>query len=180
MRFHVHAGAGTTLGTVSASIEVHVPPQRLFTHIATLWEGGAGLGDDGGAADVIAGTRMGTGFRLHCVGREWGIPRDTELEVQDYAECAGWRAVSRPEAILSWTVRIGPHEAGAELSCQVLHAPRGLMARVRERLVGRRRRRRALRRLVGAWKASVEREQALRRLRGALEAPGPGPPDGGR
>jgi hypothetical protein len=166
------------LSTVSASVEVHVPPEQLFTHIATLWESGAGLGSEG-AGDVIAGCRMGTGFRLHCVGREWGIPRDTDLEVQDYVECAGWRAISRPEAVLSWTVWIAPHEGGAELSCQLLHAPRGLVPRVRDCLVGRRRRRRALRRLVRAWKASVERQQALRRLRGVLEAPGPGPPDGG-
>jgi hypothetical protein len=164
------------MSILSDSIQVPVPPAQLFTHIATLWEGGCGFGGGRTTGAAAHATRIGCGFRLQCGGHEWGAPTETELEIEDYDEPGGWRALSRPRAVLSWTVRIAPHTSGAELTCVLRHAPHGLKARLKERLSGRHLRRQALRRLLRAWKASVERQEALRRLRVALEAPGADPP----
>jgi hypothetical protein len=166
------------VSTLLERIEVSLPPAPLFTHIATLWESGSGFGEEGAVAGVASANRIGPGFRLRCSAREWGLPADTELEIEDYDESSGWRARSWPESTLSWTVRIAPRATGAELTCLLRHAPRGVIARVKERLVGRPRRRRSLRSLLRTWKASAERQEALRRLRVVLQAPGPGPPEG--
>jgi len=164
------------MSILSDSIIVPVPPAQLFTHIATLWESGTGFGGERATGAAAHATRIGCGFRLGCSGHEWGIPTETELEIEDYDEPGGWRALSHPRAVLSWTVRIGRHTSGAELTCVLRHTPHGLKARVKEQLSGRYLRRKALRRLLRTWKASVERQEALRRLRVGLEAPRPDPP----
>jgi len=164
------------MSTVSLSANVNVPPGQLFTHLATLWESGAGLGGEGSRTARPSSIRLGPGFRLRCAGRRWGLPADAELEIEEYFEAEGWRAVSRPDPILSWTVRIAPLERGAHLTCVLRHAPGGVADWLRDRLLGRRRRTRALRQAMHDWKAHVERQEALRRLRAVLDAPGPGPP----
>jgi hypothetical protein len=163
------------MSILSDSIEVPVRPAQLFTHIATLWESGSGFGGERNTGAAAHAPRIGCGFRLECSGHEWGIPTETELKIEDYDEPGGWRALSRPGAVLSWTVRITPHESGAALTCVLRHTPHGLKARLKERLRNLSLRRRALRRLLRTWKASVERQEALRRLRDALGPPGPDP-----
>lgn len=166
------------MSTLSVSVLVHMPPEQLFTHMTTLWESGAGLGDNGPGACVPASARLGRGFRLQWDGRRWGVAGDTELAIQDYTESAGWRAVSQPAEALSWTVRIAPLEDGAGLTCVLRYTPPDVMSRLREWLVGRRRRQRALRQLMDGWRTNVERQEALRRLRSMLAAPGSGSPGG--
>jgi len=164
------------MSTVSESTHVSVPARQLFTHLATLWESGAGLGGEGSGRARLSSIRVGPGFRRRCAGRRWGLPADAELEIEEFLESEGWRAVSRQDPILSWAVRIAPSELGAHLTCVLQHTPSGVAGWVRDGLVGRRRRRRALRQALHAWKAYAERQEALRRLRAVLDAPGPGPP----
>jgi len=164
------------MSTLSETVEVRVPAEQLFTWLATLWESGVALGDPRPGAGVLPAARMGRGFRLPCGGRSWGLPLDTELEVRDYAEPEGWRAVSRPDAVFSWTVRIAPVAGGAVLTCVLRHVPAGVVARLRERLAGQRARRRVLRQLLDVWKTDAERQEALGRLRVALDVRGPAPP----
>lgn len=154
------------MSEVSLTMEVRVPPGRLFTHLASRWESGRALGGKG----VVAGGRgtlplMGDGVRLKCPGGRWALPRDSEVEVVDYRVPVGWRAVTDTEPELAWEVRIEAVEAGARLTCALDYRPIGLLARAQEALRGRRLRRLALRRLLEQWRKEAEREDALQRLR---------------
>jgi hypothetical protein len=167
------------MSTLSATIDLHVPAEQLFTHLALAWESGTALGNPQPGAAPDACARMAVGLRLPCTGEDWALPADVELEVRDLVEPAGWQAVSRPDPAFSWTVRIAPLGQGARLTCVLRYRPHGVRGRLAERLGGRRRRRRALRRLLGAWQADAERQDALGRLRAALEGRGSAHPRDG-
>lgn len=157
------------MSTVSATVEVQVPVERLFTALCLAWEGGTALREPATTPDVAPSGRMGTGFRLPCAGRRWKLPRDLELEVDQYLAPAGWRAISRPDGRFSWTVVLAPVGDGAALTCVLCYTPAGVASRLRDRMTGRRTRRRALLDLLATWKRDVERQDALGRLRASLE-----------
>lgn len=167
------------MSTVSATVEVQVPVERLFTAIGLAWEGGTVLREPATTPDVAPSARMGTGFRLPCAGHRWKLPRDMELEVDQYLAPCGWRAVSRPDARFSWTVALAPLGDGSALTCVLRYTPAGVASLVRDRMTGRRTRRRALLDLLATWKRDVERQDALGRLRATLEPREAAAPDHG-
>lgn len=166
------------MSTVSVTVAVQVPPEQLFTHVATLWESGAGLNGEDARAGLLPSARLGPGFRLKLGGRRWRMAADTEMVIQDYVESEGWNAVSQPDKALSWTVRIARLEGSAGLTCVLDYLPDGIRRRLRERLLDRWLRRRALQHLLAGWKADVERQERLRKLRAAIAPPGNGSPGG--
>lgn len=156
--------------TVSESLAIQVPRDRLFTHLATRWETGHELevGSERGAGSSAG--RMGNGFRTPCPAVPWQLPQDTELVVCDFEPAEGWNARSADGSV-RWDTRLRPlSPRTTRLTCRIHHSPDGVGARLRERLVARRRRARVLRRLIRSWRDAAEREEALRRLRAASSA----------
>ena len=166
------------MSTVSVSVAVQALPEQLFTHVATLWESGTGLNGNDAGPCVPPSARLGRGFRLRCGGRRWILPADTELEVRDYVESEGWKAISQPDGTLTWTVRVVPLQRRAALVCVLHYAPNGIKGWLQEQLLGRHLRKRALRRLLDRWRIAVERQEGLRRLRAAIAEPAPESPGG--
>jgi hypothetical protein len=157
------------------SIDVRVPTDRLFTYLAATWEAGAGLGGGLRQRGPEPAARMGNGFCTRCPARLWHLPDDAELTVSDYTPAEGWRAASA-EPPVSWEIRLAP--AGSDrtrVTCRIDHRPPRPAHRFLERMVGRRRRARTLRRLLRSWRDDAERQEALRRLRSIREPEGSGP-----
>lgn len=153
------------MSTLTSSREIQVPPDRLFTHLATAWESGDALGGEKEGCEPGLAARMGPGFRVPCPAEPWALPGEAELEVVDYQEPGGWLAVSVTDVTLSWQVRIESRKGVTRLTNILQHQPKGLRAWLRETLIRRRFRRTALRRLLDEWGAEAEREEAFRRLR---------------
>lgn len=167
------------MSTLSLSVEVDVPRDRLFTHVATDWESGTALGvAETGGGQTPRG-RMGPGFRLQCAGGRWALSEDTWLEVVGYRLPERWRAVSRSGPALSWEIRVAPTGQGARLTCVVVYRPGGLLAELRDVIWRRGPRRAALRELLEEWRRGAERTDALRRLRAASRPAPTGHPGSG-
>jgi hypothetical protein len=160
---------------LSESLDVRVPPDRLFLHLAARWETGFGLypGVEDQAPACVA--RMGDGFAARCPATLWALPVDGELVVSGFAPLEGWRAVSTNPPVV-WETRLAPTSpTTTRLTCSIHHRPTGAGHWLRERMAGRRRRSRMLRRLLESWRDGAERQEALRRLRSARDHEGPGP-----
>lgn len=167
---------------LSESLDIRVPNDRLFLHLADRWEMGSGL--QAGRADQDQGStcvgRMGNGFNARCPAAAWALPVDAKLVVTGFAPVEGWRAASADPPVV-WETRLASTSPSTtRLTCVIHHQPAGAGDRLRELMVGRRRRSRALRRLLESWRNDAERQEALRRLRRARDHDEPGPPaDGG-
>jgi hypothetical protein len=160
---------------LSESLDIRVPADRLFLHLAARWETGSGL--DPGCADQAPArvARMGDGFVAHCPATRWGLPVDAELVVTGFAPLEGWRAVSTDPPV-AWETRLAPTTpTTTRLTCSIHHRPAGAGEWLREGMAGRRRRSRTLRRLLESWRDGAERQEALRRLRSARDPGGPDP-----
>ncbi|MEJ2678828.1 MAG: hypothetical protein P8174_07115 [Gemmatimonadota bacterium] len=163
-------------------IDIHAPPYRVFIRLVARWEMGDALGV---ASDTDPGTgdaqtpacrgpvRMGVGFHTRCPALPWQLPRDAQLVVTSFSPPYGWTAVAQDPPV-AWEIRVRPgaHD-GSILKCSVGHAPTRWDARLRERLVARRRRARTLRHLLRRWRADAERQEGLHRLRSARQSDPP-------
>jgi hypothetical protein len=154
------------MSSLTSSRKTDSPPNRLFTLLAGEFEGGTVPAGSGGGARSAPQDRMGVGLRFRCPGKQWSLPEDSELEVVDYLEPHGWRAVSRSGSPLTMEIGIRPSQEGSVLTLLMDHRPRGLRARVWE-IVLCRRRRIAVEGLLEEWQRNAERQEGLRRLRAA-------------
>jgi hypothetical protein len=160
---------------LSASLDIRIPADRLFLHLAAVWETGSGLQPGGADQAPACVARMGDGFSASCPATFWALPVDAELVVSGFAPLEGWRAVSTDPPVV-WETRLAPTgPTTTRLTCSIHHRPTGAGHWLREVMTGRRRRWRMLRRLLENWRDGAERQEALRRLRSARDHEGPGP-----
>jgi hypothetical protein len=160
---------------LSESLDIRVPVERLFLHLAACWETGSGLHPGGAEQAPACVTRMGDGFSARCPATLWALPVDAELVVTTFAPLKGWRGVSADPPVV-WEMRLAPTSpTTTRLTCSFHYRPAGAGDRLRELRVGRRRRSRMLRHLLQSWREDAEREEALRRLRSARDREEPGP-----
>jgi hypothetical protein len=164
------------MATLKGTIDVQVPRAHLFTHLATLWESGEGFDETGkGLASrkkaplAPSFGRMGPGLRVPFQGDPWGPVSDSELEIRSYTEPVGWSAVSVPASTLSLEVGIFEEKRGTRLTCVLRYRPEGLFAFLLDPILGKRRRRRRLHRLLTAWKTTAERNERLQRLKSHVD-----------
>jgi hypothetical protein len=157
------------MSRITRAIDVEASAATLFHCAVETWEDGLGeFGCSRAPQPPTRGPRMGDGFRVRFSGKRLALPGEFDLEIRDFVEGGGWVAasVSTSGVDINWRWACTPlRRRSSRLACQFDYAPAGISARLIELAVGRRRRARAVSRMLEGLRAQAERGEALMRLK---------------
>lgn len=83
------------MADIERSMEVAAPPERVFSFVASQWEGTLDFWEKGIEAWApLTSSPLGPGFQVEDVGRMLGLGIRVRMEVREFEAGRGWSAFS--------------------------------------------------------------------------------------